>query len=116
MYSTITETVTFPRRFVLKPNVSSPLTCRHPKHVRCSCHGQTTASTNATAQATNNTVPKSAPDPKRKDLEAQFYDVLLQIGHVLLRFPEACAAVNDLLQRLRYSPSDFTPAQPAEAS
>jgi hypothetical protein len=85
-----------PRRFILRPGVVSPLTCRHPKQVRCSCHGSEAAKAQQQPGSTPAKQTKAQAQAIR-DLELAYQRHLSSVLFALRSFPEACAAVNELL-------------------
>ena len=93
-----------PRRYVVRPGVASPLTCRHPRHVACGCHGQPAAQ--KPGNATRNT-QSAAADPKAaanahaealRQQEQEYKSFLARILYTIRCFPEAAAAVSAMLQ------------------
>ena len=103
--------VLFPRMFVPRRGVVSSLTCRHPKHVRCACHGQPAAApapASSPGPATA-TAPPSRPQPRAaaqpndatafwRQQESEADQLLTKIMFVIRDFPDANAAVSALLK------------------
>ncbi|MBL8210532.1 MAG: hypothetical protein JNK87_07470 [Bryobacterales bacterium] len=87
--------ISFPRRFVTRPETCSPFLCRPSQHglAGCASHGQP-----ATAQTASRT--KVAVQPSIEELRREVdetNDVLARVMSTLRGFPDAAAAVSAML-------------------
>lgn len=99
----VTPNQLLPRRLVVRAGVASPLNCRHPKQLRCSCHGQPiekpdmhARNTQSAARGNAKAAASSYADALRSQ-EQQYNDILASILKTIRRFPDAAAAVSAML-------------------
>ena len=98
----VTPNQLLPRRLVVRAGVASPLNCRHPKQLRCSCHGQPSEkpdlhrNTQSAARGNAKAAATSYADALRSQ-EQQYNDILASILKTIRRFPDAAAAVSAML-------------------
>lgn len=99
-----TPQMLLPRRFVINPGVASPLICRHPKPLRCTCHAEAAAAAAPPGGSPAYVNPPSATpksnaklDPEVRKLDLFYQKLIAQIVFAIRAFPEAVAAVQEIL-------------------
>ena len=116
-----------PGRFILRPQVApNRFTCRHPKHVRCSCHGAAApppprdpappkhraASTNAVLSLSADATPASYAEAIQR-IKYSYQKTLVQMLFAVRSFPDAAAAVQRILTA---APADHQPVDTVAAA
>ena len=101
--------VSFPRRFVTRPETCSPFLCRPSQHgpAGCPSHGPP-----ATPQPASRT--KAAAQPSSEELRRELdeaNDILARVMFTLRGFPDAAAAVSVML--VPGAPHDYSPRTPS---
>jgi hypothetical protein len=88
----------FPRRFILRPGVApNRFTCRHPKQsTNCSCQGAAPPPEPTTKTTTPGTNP-TTKDPTLQRIEQSYQKTLVQMLFAVRSFPEAAAAIQQIL-------------------
>ncbi|MBL8217192.1 MAG: hypothetical protein JNK87_41105 [Bryobacterales bacterium] len=92
--------ISFPRRFVPRPETCSPFLCRPSLHglAGCPSHGQPAPSATSNRQAASRN--KGAAQPTLEELRREVdetNDVLARVMFTLRGFPDAAAAVSAML-------------------
>ena len=92
--------ITFPRRFVPRPDTCSPYLCRAAAHghTGCAAPGQPAASPRRNTQAASRDKAAAQPniEEMRREVE-ETNEVLARVMFTLRGFPDAAAAVSAML-------------------
>ncbi len=104
--------ITFPRRFVPRPDTCSPYLCRAAAHghTGCAAPGQPAASPRRNAQAASR--DKAAAQPNIEELRRELEENDIFIAKMLDRlrdFPDAAAAISEMIRRGAAPPNNQPP-------
>ena len=107
--------ISFPRRFVTRPETCSPFLCRPSQHglAGCASHGQPAASTGPGRNARAASRDKApAPNAEVEALRRELADNDNFIASLLARlrdFPDAAAAISEMIKRSAAHPKNHQP-------